>query len=82
MDTSLHGLTVSREPIIANMPRAERVWIGMGTWLFAEQPERAIAQIHLAREAGIAGEALFSYDSIAAAPQLREALIREMQLER
>jgi uncharacterized lipoprotein YddW (UPF0748 family) len=66
----------------ANMPRAERVWIGMGTWLFAEQPERAIAQIHLAREAGIAGEALFSYDSIAAAPRLREALIREMQLER
>jgi uncharacterized lipoprotein YddW (UPF0748 family) len=65
----------------ANMPLAERVWIGLGTWLFAEQPERAIEQIQLAREAGIAGEALFSYDSIAAAPPLREALIRETQRE-
>jgi uncharacterized lipoprotein YddW (UPF0748 family) len=66
----------------ANMPLAERVWIGLGTWLFAEQPERAIAQIRVAREAGVAGEALFSYDSIAAAPRLREALIRETGLER
>jgi uncharacterized lipoprotein YddW (UPF0748 family) len=66
----------------ANVPRGERVWIGMGTWLFAAQPERAIAQIRLARAAGVAGEALFSYDSIAAAPALREALIREVQRER
>jgi uncharacterized lipoprotein YddW (UPF0748 family) len=65
----------------ASLPLGARIWIGLGTWLFAEQPERAIAQIQLAREAGIAGEALFSYDSIAAAPRLREALIRETQHE-
>ncbi|HEY5657402.1 MAG TPA: family 10 glycosylhydrolase [Myxococcota bacterium] len=66
----------------ANIPGSARIWIGMGTWLFAGQPERALAQIRLARTAGVAGEALFSYDSIASAPALREALIAEVQRER
>jgi uncharacterized lipoprotein YddW (UPF0748 family) len=54
-----------------------RIWVGMGTWLFASQPERALEQIRIARTAGTAGEALFSYDSIADSPALRDALIRE-----
>jgi len=37
----------------------------------------ALAQIRLVREAGAAADALFSWDAIADAPALREALIRE-----
>ena len=54
----------------------ERVWVGLGTWLFAKRPERALAQIEIAREAGVRNDALFSWDSIAEAPALREALAR------
>jgi uncharacterized lipoprotein YddW (UPF0748 family) len=66
----------------ANLPRGGDIWIGMGTWLFARDPARAIAQIRVVEEAGAAGDALFSYDSIVATPALREALIREIGVER
>jgi uncharacterized lipoprotein YddW (UPF0748 family) len=62
---------------LAHVPVGGRIWIGLGTWLFAKSPERALEQIRIARAAGAAGESLFSYDSIAEAPALREALIRE-----
>jgi len=55
----------------------ERVWLGLGAWLFAGSPERAVAQRALARAARPAGIALFSWDSIADAPALRAALARE-----
>jgi uncharacterized lipoprotein YddW (UPF0748 family) len=58
----------------ASGPRSERIWIGQGTWLFANHPERALAQLEVARSAGARGEVLFSYDSIAEAPALRDAL--------
>jgi uncharacterized lipoprotein YddW (UPF0748 family) len=56
---------------------APRVWIGIGTWLFAKQPARAVEQVRLARAAGAAGDALFSWDSIAEAPELHAALVEE-----
>ena len=56
-------------------PRSDRSWIGDGTWLFAERPEGALEQLEMARSAGARGEVLFSYDSIAEAPALRDALL-------
>jgi uncharacterized lipoprotein YddW (UPF0748 family) len=61
----------------AGSPRSPRIWAGLGVWLFASHPERALAQLEIARRAGAAGEALFSYDSIADAPALLEALSQE-----
>jgi len=43
---------------------ADRVWAGVGVWLFARQPERALGQIAVARASGVAGDVLFSYDSM------------------
>jgi uncharacterized lipoprotein YddW (UPF0748 family) len=51
----------------------ERVWIGLGSWLFARTPGRALAQLERARR-DARGVALFSWDSIADAPPLRAAL--------
>lgn len=58
----------------ARAPHAERIWMGVGSWLFAQRPERALAQLAHVREVGSAGDVLFSYDSIVAAPALFEAL--------
>ncbi len=65
----------------ANLAQGSRIWLGLGSWLFAKDPERARAQIRIAREAGTAGEALFSWDSIVSAPALRAALIEQAQGE-
>jgi len=54
-----------------------RVWIGLGSWLFARDPARAVAQREAAWAAGARGVALFSWDSIADAPELRAALAEE-----
>jgi len=54
----------------------DRVWIGLGTWLFAKNPARALRQIETAREVGAHGDALFSWDSIADSPEFRAALAR------
>ncbi|MBW2716555.1 MAG: family 10 glycosylhydrolase [Deltaproteobacteria bacterium] len=59
----------------ASSPRADRIWIGHGTWLFAKRPDGALKQLETMRSAGARGEVLFSYDSIADAPALREALL-------
>jgi uncharacterized lipoprotein YddW (UPF0748 family) len=55
---------------------SERIWAGVGSWLFAREPERALDQLAILRRAGVEGEALFSYDSIVNAPPLLEALAR------
>jgi len=62
---------------LAHGARAEQVWLGVGVWLFAKRPEAAVQQLRLAREAGAAGDALFSWDAIADAPPLRLALAAE-----
>ncbi|MFP6640050.1 MAG: family 10 glycosylhydrolase, partial [Myxococcota bacterium] len=53
---------------------ADRIWPGLGVWLFARRPEGALAQIELAELAGAQGIVLFSYDSIAETPALLAAL--------
>jgi uncharacterized lipoprotein YddW (UPF0748 family) len=58
----------------AGLPHADRIWIGLGSWLFDGSPERAVAQIALAEAAGASAVSLFSYDSIVASPSLRAAL--------
>ena len=58
----------------AGLPHGDRIWIGLGSWLFENTPERAVAQIELVRAAGAQAVSLFSYDSIAASPALQEAL--------
>jgi uncharacterized lipoprotein YddW (UPF0748 family) len=58
----------------ASGPHADRIWVGQGTWLFDKRPTGALDQLRVARDAGTAGEVLFSYDSIADAPALRDAL--------
>jgi len=59
----------------ASGPRSDRIWIGQGTWLFAKRPEGALEQLEMAQSAGARGEVLFSYDSIADSPALRDALL-------
>ena len=54
----------------------DRVWLGLGSWLFASDPMRARVQRELALAAHPAGVALFSYDAIADAPALRAALVQ------
>lgn len=48
----------------AKGPEAKRIWAGVGVWLFDKQPERARKQLEIARGVELAGDALFSYDSI------------------
>lgn len=58
----------------AATPRGPRTWIGLGAWLFATRPAGAVEQLEIARRAGVAGVVLFSWDSIADAPELAAAL--------
>ncbi len=56
-----------------------RVWIGLGAWLFASRPERAVQQLREVEAVGPAGIALFSWDALADAPELSAALAGEAQ---
>lgn len=58
---------------------AERIWPGIGVWLFARDPERARGQLALVRQNGFPGEVLFSDDALAGAPGLLDRLARESQ---
>ncbi len=58
----------------AGSPHAARLWIGLGTWLFARNPARAVEQLRSAHAAGVRNDSLFSYDAIAEAPALEQAL--------
>ena len=53
---------------------ADRIWPGVGVWLFDRNPARALRQLDLLSQSGFAGEVLFSDDAIAASPALRSAL--------
>lgn len=54
----------------------ERVWIGLGSWLFADRPERIAAQTRIALDVEPAGVAFFSYDAIADLPAAQDAIRR------
>jgi uncharacterized lipoprotein YddW (UPF0748 family) len=60
---------------LAAGPNADRIWVGIGVWLFASDPQRAVTQLGIVRAAGSAGETLFSYDALVDSPALLEALI-------
>jgi len=53
----------------------ERVWMGLGAWLFDGDPARARAQLDAMRALSPPGISLFSYDAIAQAPALRASLL-------
>lgn len=53
---------------------ADRIWPGLGIWLFGDDPSRAARQIEALRSLRFPGEVLFSDDAIAGAPGLLEAL--------
>lgn len=65
----------------ARSASSERIWMGTGTWLFARQPERAVAQLETIRSAGSTGEAIFSYDSLLESDVLMAALARPSGME-
>lgn len=50
----------------------DRVWLGLGSWLFAKRPERAATQFEIALEAAPPGLVLFSYDSLVEHPEALE----------
>ena len=58
----------------AGLPHADRIWPGVGVWLFETAPMRARGQLARVRSTGFRGEVLFSDDAIAAAPELRAGL--------
>ena len=65
LDDRLFRYQVERFGALAG---ADRVWAGVGVWLFAKAPERALGQLGSARSSGVAGDVLFSYDALVDAP--------------
>jgi uncharacterized lipoprotein YddW (UPF0748 family) len=57
----------------AGLDHADRIWVGLGSWLFASEPERALAQLRMVEERPPLGVALFSWDSIREHDALRSA---------
>jgi len=53
----------------------ERVWVGLGSWLFEKDPARARAQLDAMRALSPPGISLFSYDALAQAPALAASLL-------
>lgn len=53
---------------------SDRIWPGIGVWLFEADPKQAIAQLARLRALPFSGEVLFSDDAIASSPALLEAL--------
>ncbi len=54
----------------------DRVWIGLGAWLVADDPARIEAQARIARDAGARGLVFFSWDSLAGRPEALAAIAR------
>jgi uncharacterized lipoprotein YddW (UPF0748 family) len=52
----------------------EKVWLGVGAWLLADDPAKLQAQLALAREVAPAGISLFSYDGLVEKPGALAAL--------
>jgi len=58
----------------AGWPQADRIWPGLGVWLFERDPAGAVAQLELLRRGDFSGEMLFSDDAISESERLLEAL--------
>jgi len=57
----------------AQASRANRIWAGIGVWLFERDPVRARRQVEIARATDLAGDALFSYDALYEAREKAQA---------
>jgi uncharacterized lipoprotein YddW (UPF0748 family) len=64
----------------AGRPDGARIWVGLGSWLFAKEPARARGQVAIVLDAGVRNLALFTYDSIVETPALLDALRPEPPL--
>lgn len=58
------------------LARGRRMMVGLGSWLFASNPERALGQLRRLEASPTLGSALFSWDSIRDHPKLLQALSR------
>jgi uncharacterized lipoprotein YddW (UPF0748 family) len=58
----------------AGWKESQRIWPGIGVWLFDDRPHRALGQLEALRTRDFGGEVLFSDDAIAESPGLLEAL--------
>jgi uncharacterized lipoprotein YddW (UPF0748 family) len=58
----------------AGWAQADRIWPGLGIWLFEKNPTRALTQLELLRRGEFSGEVLFSDDAISNSDALLEAL--------
>jgi uncharacterized lipoprotein YddW (UPF0748 family) len=66
----------------AGLARKRELWVGLGSWLFAADPARAVEQLRVARDARQLAIALFSWDSIRETPALLSALATDVARER
>jgi uncharacterized lipoprotein YddW (UPF0748 family) len=62
---------------LVGLARSRSLWVGLGAWLFADEPQGAVAQLERVAAEPQLGSALFSWDSIRDAPALRDALAQE-----
>ncbi|NNL86634.1 MAG: family 10 glycosylhydrolase [Myxococcales bacterium] len=58
----------------AGLRSAPRIWVGVGAWLFAEEPERVGLQLSALARRPPLGQSLFSWDSIRENDALHRAL--------
>ncbi len=58
----------------AGWTESDRIWPGLGVWLFEQDPSRAAAQIDELRTLSFLGEVLFSDDALSTAPGLVDTL--------
>jgi uncharacterized lipoprotein YddW (UPF0748 family) len=63
---------------ISGLAAERSIWIGLGSWLFADFPAQAALQLREVAEHERLGSALFSWDSIRESPALRDALVAEV----
>lgn len=61
---------------LSGLARDRPIWVGLGSWLFADDPKEAVHQLRFVEREPRLGSALFSWDSIREAPELRAALAR------
>ncbi|MCP3984724.1 MAG: family 10 glycosylhydrolase [bacterium] len=59
---------------LSGLGKRRELWVGLGSWLFSNQPEQAMAQLEQVERIGGLGSALFSWDWITEHPALLEAL--------
>jgi uncharacterized lipoprotein YddW (UPF0748 family) len=57
------------------LAQSRELWVGLGSWLFRKEPERARAQLRMVEGTPL-GSALFSWDALRETPGLLRALSR------